>query len=165
MRQNIRTAYNYLDKNNISFSFEILKGADIKKNDLKRIMDIYFKRRNSHNGADSYLHQFYLKHFHYYTVAQRALNNSYVGVLRMGGEIVAFWSGFSNWHGDYISCPRLSINEKYSRYSPGIILLCETAKVLKDMTGIPTLDLSRGAHSYKIRMGGIKYYSHDFAFE
>lgn len=111
------------------------------------------------------LHKFYLKHFHYYTIAHRNLESSYFGVLRINGNIAAFWSGFCNPNRDYISCPRLALDANYSRCSPGIILLCETAKIIEQSTGINKLDLSRGNHDYKMKMGGVNYYSHDYIFE
>lgn len=44
MRQNIRTAYNYLEKNEIEFTFEIIKGKDLKRADEDEMMKIYIKR-------------------------------------------------------------------------------------------------------------------------
>lgn len=165
MRQNIRTAYNYLEKNGIDYSFEIVRGRDLSKADENAVMDIYLGRRGDHNKTDSAVHKFYLKHLHYYTVAHRKLESSYFGILRFEGEIAAFWSGFANPNQDYISCPRLALNGKFIRLSPGIILLCETAKMLEQETGICQLDLSRGNHDYKMRMGGENYFSHDYILE
>lgn len=164
MRQNIRTAYNYLIKNGIRYSFEIVKGVNLLKEDENTIMDIYLDRRGDHKKTDSYLHKLYLKHFHYYTIALRRLEYSYFGILRINNKIAAFWSGFANPNKDYISCPRLALDGEYSRCSPGTILLCETAKHLEKETGICQLDLSRGNHDYKMRMGGVNYYSHDYLF-
>ncbi len=165
MRQNIRTAYNYLNKNNIAYTFEIVKGKDLTRDDENAIMNIYLARRGDHSKTDSQLHKFYLKKFHYYTVAHRKLDNSYFGILRINNVIAAFWSGFSNPNKDYISCPRLALDNEFSRCSPGIILLCETAKILQQSTGISRLDLSRGNHEYKMRMGGTNYFSHDYILD
>lgn len=162
MRQNIRTAYNYLVKNDISYSFEIIKGTNLSKVDENTIMEIYLDRRGDHKKTDSFFHKLYLKHLHYYTVAHRRLECSYFGILRINGKIAAFWSGFANPNKDYISCPRLALDRDFTRCSPGIILLCETAKILEQETGMCQLDLSRGNHDYKMRMGGVNYYSHDY---
>lgn len=150
MRQNIRTAYNYLEKNGIQYSFEIIKGKDLSRADENEIMDIYLARRGEHNKTDSLIHKLYLRNLHYYTIAHRKLDSSYFGILRIGSKIAAFWSGFSNPNRDYISCPRLALDNEFIRCSPGIILLCETAKSLEQNTGICQLDLSRGDHDYKI---------------
>lgn len=165
MRQNIRTAYNYLEKNGIECSFEIIRGKELLRDDEDKLMEIYLSRRGEHKKVDSALHKYYLKHFHYYTLAHRKLESSYFGILRLNGDIAAFWSGFCNPTKDYISCPRLALDAKYSRCSPGIILLCETAKMMEKTTGINQLDLSRGNHDYKMRMGGLNYYSHDYILE
>lgn len=60
MRQNIRTAYNYLTKNDITYSFEVIKGTDLSKDDEDTIIGIYLARRDDHNRNDSYIHKFYL---------------------------------------------------------------------------------------------------------
>jgi len=146
----------------MSFSFDVIKGADLLKEDEDVIMDIYLTRRGEHEKTDSFIHKFYLRHLHYYTVAHRKLDSSYFGILRINNKIAAFWSGFANPNKDYISCPRLALNGDFARCSPGIILLCETAKVLEQKTGICKLDLSRGNHDYKMRMGGECYYSYDY---
>lgn len=164
-RQNIRTAYNYLAKKEINYSFEIVKGKGLSRKDENEIMLIYLARRGDHAKKDSLMHKLYLRHFHYYTVAHRKLENSFFGILRINGNIAAFWSGFSNPHKDYISCPRLAVDAKYSRCSPGIILLCETAKIMEQSTGMTQLDLSRGNHEYKMKMGGMNYFSHDYILE
>lgn len=165
MRQNIRTAYNYLAKNEIAYAFEVIKGRELSSDDERAILDIYLTRRENHSTTVSPIHKFYLRHFHYFTIAHRKLESSYFGVLRLNGKIAAFWSGFCNPNRDYISCPRLALNNEFIRCSPGTILLCETAKVIERETGIYQLDLSRGNHDYKMRMGGVNYYSHDYVLD
>lgn len=53
--------------------------------------------------------------------------------------------------------PRLAINPKFSRYSPGIILINETMKLCESEFGYTEFDLSKGIEQYKIAMGGEKY--------
>lgn len=127
-----------------------------------KLMDIYLTRRDEHRDADNLFHKFWLKHFHFYTIASNRLDNALTGILRINGEIVSFWSGFVSENKDYITIPRLAIDSSWDKYSPGIILICETAKILNSKFGIKHFDLSRGEHSYKLRMGGEKYYSYSF---
>lgn len=125
-------------------------------------MDIYLARRDEHKDLDDSFHKFWLRHFHFYTIASNHLDNALTGVLKFNGEIVSFWSGFISSSKEFITIPRLAIDSKWDKYSPGIILICETAKELFPQYGIKNFDLSRGEHGYKLRMGGEKYYSHSF---
>ncbi len=61
--------------------------------------------------------------------------------------------------------PRLSIVGENERYSPGIILINETAKKLERDCGILNLDLSKGSERYKIAMGGTIYYTYKVKLE
>ena len=58
--------------------------------------------------------------------------------------------------------PRLSINDDFLKYSPGIVLINETAKKLAENKNIDNLDLSKGDEKYKLSMGGEVYYTMDF---
>ena len=49
--------------------------------------------------------------------------------------------------------PRLCIDEQYSRYSPGIVLVNEVAKRLIAMR-VEVMDLMEGDEPYKLTMGG-----------
>ena len=62
-----------------------------------------------------------------------------------------------------ILVPRLAINGNFSRYSPGIILINETVKYIKnEMNNVNVFDLSKGAEQYKFVMGGSEYLHYDF---
>ena len=164
MRQNIRTSYNHLVTDNKTYSFRIIFGKDLDYSTEKELMNVYFQRRDSHLRSNSFFHQFYARHFHHYTIAGRKLLSSLFGILYIDGKIAAFWSGFVSPDKHCVSCPRLAYKEEFKFYSPGIILLCETSKVLKKDFDIDELDLSRHAQDYKMRMGGVNYYSYDFVF-
>ncbi len=162
MKQNIRTPYNRIHNDAASIEFSIIRGKDIDSRTLNAIDEVYIHRRRNHSKMDSWLHKLFLKRLHYFSIALKSLDIGLFGVLKINGEVAAFWSGFESRDHSFVSCPRLAINDSFSRYSPGILLLCETAKHLKTDYGIETLDLSRGNHDYKMRMGGNNYYSNDF---
>lgn len=161
-RQNIRTSYNRLEKDGKVLTSEFVRGCDLDSVTEDTIVNIYLRRRESHKNSDSYIHKLFLKYFHYFTQASKRFEYSIYGIVRIDGEIAAFWNGFVSTDGRYVSCPRLAIDERFNKYSPGILLINETAKNLKGRFGIDDLDLSRGNQDYKMRMGGINYYSYDF---
>lgn len=61
---------------------------------------------------------------------------------------------------------RISINDNYSKYRPGIVLL-ENLKeyISRKEPSIKYLDFSRGNDKYKISFGGKCFYNHSFIFE
>ena len=78
-----------------------------------------------------------------------------VCALLIDGEVAAFLEGFIDKSS--ILVPRLAINEKYKRYSPGLIYVM---KLLKSVTGsekIRCLNLLRGTEKYKYDLGGKTY--------
>ena len=162
MRQNIRTPYNRINRDSALLEMTIKKTIDLTSKEEDDIAKVYINRRNEHHGHVSFMHKIFLKKLHYFSIALRQLDSGLCGILRINGQIAAFWSGFISINNSYVSCPRLAINGEFDHYSPGILLLCETAKQLKVNWNLDVIDLSRGNHDYKMRMGGENYFSHDF---
>lgn len=82
--------------------------------------------------------------------------------LDIDGTLAAFMSGLVK--DNVFVVPRLSINNEYRRYSPGIILINEAIKYFISDTKITILDLSQGQESYKYNMGGKEHYTYEFRF-
>ena len=154
MRQNIRTPYNRIIKDNVKLDMQIIKGANLDAETESEVNEVYLNRRENHSKYDSLVHKLFLRKMHYFSIGLKKLDSGLFGILKINGKVAAFWSGFKSIDGTYVSCPRLAINEDFKYYSPGILLLCETAKLLYKDWNIKTLDLSRGNHEYKMRMGG-----------
>ena len=76
--------------------------------------------------------------------------------------IAAFLSGLIDKNSKSVIIPRLSINDDFLKYSPGIVLINETAKKLAENKNIDNLDLSKGDEQYKFSMGGEVYYTMNF---
>lgn len=62
-----------------------------------------------------------------------------------------------NFRQGSILVPRLAINEKYKRYSPGLILCNEIIKECYRSGKIRCLNLLRGTEKYKYDLGGKTY--------
>jgi CelD/BcsL family acetyltransferase involved in cellulose biosynthesis len=80
-------------------------------------------------------------------------------VLFVNNSPIAYMAGLYDERQKAYYVPRLCINDEYGRYSPGIILVNETAKYLIDH-GATLLDLMEGDEKYKLAMGGVVTNNH-----
>lgn len=154
-KQNIRTARNRLKKDDFKIQFdwyaESTTNKKMKKINKKDTLLYLLRQKNKYRR--NYIHNFYIKYFHYATVVS---NNDFciIAELKINNELAGFYKGYLNGNKDSIEIPRLAINEKYSHYSPGILLIDESIKYISSKTKIKRFDLCRGSEIYKIRMGG-----------
>ena len=157
-RQNVRTAYNRVKKEGTSLNYSVFINQKIPQKLLNELIELYCDRHEKHYGVkSSKFKRFYLKHFDFSTACLRQYKN-FCAVLKLNSEIVAFLSGLINEQNKSIIVPRLSICDEYSRYSPGVILINETAKRIAEAKDLQILDLSKGKEQYKVSMGGEIYY-------
>lgn len=169
VRQNIRTAYNRLNRDNKQYSLQIFDHQTIDQATWDEMMDIYLKRlfdkykqKKANNALKKRERYFFYRHFKHDTRSLRLLSNTWHAVLRIDGQLAAFMSGFVNHSGTEIVIPRLAIDATFSFYSPGYILICEALRTLADKTQVRTLGLSRGEEKYKYDLGGTAYQTLDF---
>lgn len=161
VRQNLRTSYNRLTTDGLEYQFEVFSGATRFQFTTKEIIALYCQRHAQRYGiATSRLKRWFLEHQSFATRYYRDADNAYTALLRINGQPAAFLSGLYN--SDTLTVPRLSINEDFRRYSPGMILCNETIRHLSATTGIRTLDLSQGQEQYKFKLGGKCYLLYRF---
>ncbi len=180
-RQNVRKAYRRMEKDNINYSLSLYSPAEkpLPKSVWRKMMKIYCGRRVAKYRKGVFSNETKggpivqsLKYLYYITIkclwfrakhdafSLRKEPNTIHIVLWEGDQIMAFMSGFVTKDGKRYTVPRIAINERYQFYSPGCILLAETIRRFID-SPLHNLDLSRGDESYKFKMGGIAYYTHD----
>lgn len=87
-------------------------------------------------------------------------SKSLMTVLLIDGKVGAFMHGFYNEGLKSFEVPKLAMNEEYSWYSPGLVLVNETAKKFIEDGHIQYIDLTRGTEKYKTDMGGQFYETH-----
>ena len=154
-RQNIRTAYNRLQSD--KHIFELCK-YNRKSHHISFILsqcnNVYQRRKLDWQGIGGNVNKKNSLIFLLRDVIYRGLmkfQESELVVLKIDEDIAGFFIGFKFQHGVYI--PRLAIDTRYSRYSPGIIMINE---YLKDISieGLFYFDLCRGDESYKSKLGG-----------
>lgn len=151
-RQNIRTAYNKLTKEN----FEIyLHQYDAKHPIPTKVwMDCERMYEKRHDANESSLKKWYIRQSNPFHHILHKMDDHRIMVLSHDGVPMAYMAGLCDYSQKCFFIPRLCINEDFYKYSPGIILIVETIKKLinENMT---CLDLMRGDEAYKIAMGGI----------
>lgn len=151
-RQNIRTAYNKLDKGRIHI--EVIKydnNNQINRRLWNTCEKLYEKR---HDSGDSLLSKWYIRFTNPYHYILSKGDNYRIMVLLHNNVPLAYMAGLIDLNNKCFYIPRLCINEDYLRFSPGIILIVETIKSLIE-EGISYLDLMQGDEQYKLAMGGI----------
>lgn len=163
MRQNIRTAYNRLNKDNCEFEFKCYLGTPISRKLLNNLIDVYCDRHtNRYEITTSILKKYYLKYFDFSTWCQQYYNNNLYAVIFINGEVAAFLSGLIDKKTDEAIIPRLSIKEEFGKYSPGIVLINEVVQYFINNNVVRNLNLSKGDEKYKIAMGGEIYKTYNF---
>ncbi len=164
-RQNIRTTYNRMNRDEIKFELEV--AYPNKENALlfAEAMDNYIDRQIEYGfpilAGKKWLTKLYFKHIHSETLCLKSLRNSFTSVLRFNGEIAGTIMGYVYDFEKSIIIPRLAINTKFNFYSPGSILIIETMRYLLNKTNLNVIDLAAGNEIYKYKMGGIEYFTCD----
>lgn len=160
-RQNIRTAHNRLKKDGQEYTFEILKGDTVSRKDFWTVCKLYRTRSMEwsfqYQGSDL---KYWIKVVHDYMkgITQRSLfkvKESALYTIKINGRMVAFMIAYL--YNGRLLVPRLAINSKYGKYSPGGLLLQETVKYYTARLGSFDLDLGRGEEKYKSTYGGELY--------
>lgn len=155
-RQNLRTSYNRLAVDGKSLNINVIAGGGKSPLKFDEIINLYCRRHQLRYGVKvNCLKRFFLKHFNFATEIYRRCGHALTFVVVIDGEMAAFMSGLVSRNGRFV-VPRLSIDDRFSRYSPGVLLINETIKQLADR-GVTVLDLSRGVEKYKFAMGGENY--------
>lgn len=163
VRQNLRTAYNRLERDGKSYRLEVHYGnmsdARIMR---KEILDCYEKRQ-----LVSYSRKMKWLRFEYHKIGMKYLrhdkfslfgnDNAVQVALYIDGKVAGMYAGVLNHRKDCILVPRLAINMDYKFYSPGYVMLCESFKYFLSNSTVRNIDLSVGAEQYKLDLGGIKY--------
>lgn len=166
-RQNLRTAYNKLQKAGVSFSIVKYDAANrIPLSVHKNCMKLYEDRCVMKNGG--YRREGF---FSKLAAAKDSRTNLVNMLVRKGDNVVfvlyiendpaAYMVCFYDEHRPIVYVPRLSANVEYLKYDAGILLLSESIKHLL-AEGISVVDLTRGDEPYKYAMGGVTVNNYTF---
>ncbi len=168
VRQNVRTAYNRMLRDGHNFKHEFYSvsglGADINSrlgvNILGRCRSVYRRRQeNRYRHYRGLKHRLVLNYFNYTSLSVPG-KSGFISVLYIDDQVAAFMEGYVSFSKDTLYIPRLAMDDQFSWYSPGLILVNETAKFLYNARTCDQsvkIDLSRGTEKYKLDMGGEIY--------
>lgn len=153
-RQNIRTAYNRMNKDNLKYA---LTRYDFNSLGIEEVIKecniIYQKRRliwenKSEMPPKKVINKVRKRDIVYKTM--RLCPAAVIYTLLINNKIAAFFMGYE--YRDIIYIPRLAINDEFSKYSPGFIIINEYLKAVNKVDYI--FDLGRGEESYKTKLKG-----------
>lgn len=154
-RQNLRTAYNRLKTDNLEYKFEFIEGR-VSSKLASKLKGLYLNRRAKKYSNMSIVKKLIYKIDEPISKVCFNLKNSFSAILYIHGKIAGYMAGVIK-NGEAL-VPRLAIDDYFSRYSAGVILVNETVKELIKKE-IFTLDLATGTETYKTQMGGVLYYT------
>ena len=83
--------------------------------------------------------------------------SSFVAVLCIDGCVAAYMEGYVNMARAALEVPRIAIDDRFARYSPGRLLIAEAARWLCANSQLRCIDLCRGDERYKLNLGGTLY--------
>lgn len=148
-RQNIRTSYNRLQHDDIDIQLLTFDSSHHIPNHLWKLCLKIYERRGQESGNT--LQLWWKRSQNAFSHILHNVEGHRIYVLMHKNTPIAYMAGMVKNNCFYV--PRLSHELNYNKYSPGIVLICETVKVLI-AEGIHTLDLMRGEEPYKLVMGG-----------
>ena len=161
MYKNIRKAYNHISTDGIDMKLHVYdKSNHPSKRLLLKIWILYYKRMLTWKHKKQTLSAHISCIFKAYkeclygrqTRSMKELEQSELYVLTLNNKIAAFMHVYN--HYGYALMPKLAINHSFSRYSPGILLLLESLKLMIKK-GVKDFDMCRGDERYKKEIGGV----------
>lgn len=168
MRQNIRTMYNRIHADSVSVECKVYVNEVIDTKIYDELQMLYSKRIMEKNHLIKFpwvqpIVYFFKKH-NGFVKALNSPYNSFHSLIRINGFLVAFMSGVIVNNQKRTIIPHLAYNTDFKRYSPGVLLVCETIKYITRDGGFNILDLSCGAEDYKYSLGGEEYVLEEYCF-
>lgn len=176
VRQNIRTAYNRMKRDQCDFNVIIMgneKSFDSKLTPISRkiyreCLDMYVNRQLTkyHNKGvriKRIMRGLRYKYIKFDSTSLYSDSNAILVALQINGTLAAYMGAFSSYDGKSVVVPRLAIDERFKFYSPGYLMLCEVIKFLTENTDVESLDLSRGLEKYKMDLGAVPYKCFNFS--
>lgn len=158
-KQNIRTAYNRLNREELTYTLEIVdKNSENIERIIEELNEIYLKRRlvwnDSANLPSARKRRMIAKRDVVYQT-MRKTDAARICQLKINDVVAAFFMGYEVENRFYV--PRLAIGEGFEKFSPGMILINEFQKLVPNHF---VFDLGRGDESYKSRLNGAVYWTY-----
>ena len=159
--KNIRKAYNHLKTDDKEIWIRLFDSEHLPPKDyFFRLWQLYLNRKmawrhkkdSTATRVTNWIKAMYEKKMGCASESLRKLKTAQLYTLEVDGALAAFMIVYR--HNNHLLMPKLAIDTKFSRYSPGILLILEAAKFwIKE--GVADFDMCRGDERYKREMGGI----------
>ena len=159
-----RVARNRLrrERRSVSFSFRssVGLGEELSGRESRRILrecrSVYLERQKRRYGHGGWLARLFFMHGCYISLSVPG-ESSFIAVLRVDGRVAAYMEGYVNPARAALEVPRIAIDDRFARYSPGRLLIVETVRWLCANSQLRGIDLCRGDERYKLDLGGTLY--------
>lgn len=162
-RSNLNKAYNKEKKTSANMHLKVIHGGISDKELLSDMMRIYTQRESARkNRKINFLAYFKHRYLSALTWAIQDMSTQYTFCFFLKNELAAFMTGFETNFNEIVF-PLVAMNDKFSQYAPGKLMISESIKYLQENTSIRCLDMSRGDERYKLEMGGVKHYNYYFS--
>ncbi len=156
-RQNIRTAYNKLKKDDIEYTIKVYnKDYPITRTVWRKCLEMY---EANYKKEQTFFQKVWWRRTSPINNVLLHHDSRLIYVLYFNDIPVAYMGGMLREGQQTYYVPRLSIDRTWGKYSPGIILLNEVIKILVG-SKVETIDLMRGTETYKMAMGGQVHYNY-----
>ena len=168
-KRRIRAGTNRIKADGVESSLDVRRGCATtcgQRVSQRTCLRMYIKRMGVVlPGGISVLRRIKLRYLHYMSQSGR-WDNVLHFELRISGEIAAFMDGIVSDGGRRLEIPRLSINPKFGRYTPGYLLMDRVIRWIEENDRfIEVLDLGRGKERYKFDFGGTIALADDYVLE
>jgi hypothetical protein len=158
VKQNIRTAYNRLKRDDLECKLTILNKNDSFNIDFKKLKDLYVLRNDSRKEKHNWkaqifqgLNNAFSREVDMFDLSELKQTDFTLGLLEFKNEVAAYFFGFER--NGKIEINRVVINEVFKFYSPGMILFNEYIKIAFEQD-LKVIDLTNGDEKYKFDLGG-----------
>ena len=179
VRQNLRTAMNRAEKDGILI--EIKEDTSIDAESAQALFDLYSARVAAKNTVISHdlktrvISAYYKKYNE--NLHNRLVRSNYLTrlmqtdseenfILRICANNIPMGFCYGRRKNQMISVMIVSFDQKYARYSPGMVGIFKYLESCYAAGQVPVLDLTRGNEKYKYDLGGIdrqlQYYTIQF---
>lgn len=170
VRQNIRTAQNRIKKDNKIFKIVTLEDDFISEEIIQKYHYIYENRRIKKNGKLNIKGRIYeinrkrLKaKFDLSMEAMRRIQNILSAYILIDGIMAGYFYGLKDNNGK-VCLMHVAVNDEFSKYSPGMILLSKSLESIFKKKSIKCFDLTNGDEKYKFSLGGVLHSTEYYCF-
>lgn len=162
-RQNLRTAKNRIQRDSKDLKLVTNFQESLSKQKIDECISIYAYRQENRYGS-AFLNRLSINTINYTSSLMRK-SKGFLIILEIDNKVGAFMFGYMNKECGSFEVPRLAINNEYSFYSPGMLLVDKSIEFFTKNTTVRCLDLCRGTEPYKMKMNGGIYNTLNFTID